>query len=245
MALPPAAVFEAALEDVSRADAPAETIARTRIPSPGNPPIAFSIAYDPARILADHQYVIRARILLDERLLFTSDTATPVITRGSPTTVSIVLRRVGAGPTSPPEPADDTSLEGTYWRAIEIAGKPTPQQDPKREAHLVFQAGGRLSGSDGCNWITGSYQRKGDGVTFSQLVGTQMACLNTAGIDGEFREALKRSARLTITGNRLELFDATGQRLAVFAAGAQASVPADVSGAGRHVVVAGQVPGQR
>ncbi len=44
MALPPAAVFEAALEDVSRADAPAETVARTRIPSPGNPPIAFTIA---------------------------------------------------------------------------------------------------------------------------------------------------------------------------------------------------------
>jgi uncharacterized lipoprotein YbaY len=83
MALPPAAVFEAALEDVSRADAPAETIARTRVASPGNPPIAFTIAYDPARILADHRYVVRARILLDDKLLFTTDTATPVITRSS------------------------------------------------------------------------------------------------------------------------------------------------------------------
>jgi uncharacterized lipoprotein YbaY len=78
-----AAVFEAALEDVSRADAPAETIARTRVASPGNPPIAFTIAYDPARILADHRYVVRARILLDDKLLFTTDTATPVITRSS------------------------------------------------------------------------------------------------------------------------------------------------------------------
>jgi Type III secretion system lipoprotein chaperone (YscW) len=48
--LPPAAVFEAAIEDVSRADAPAATIARTRVASPGNPPIAFT-AYDPARIV--------------------------------------------------------------------------------------------------------------------------------------------------------------------------------------------------
>ena len=31
MALPPSAVFEATLEDVSRVDAPAETIARTRV----------------------------------------------------------------------------------------------------------------------------------------------------------------------------------------------------------------------
>jgi hypothetical protein len=41
MTLPPAAVFEAALEDVSRADSPADSIARTRVASPGNPPIAF------------------------------------------------------------------------------------------------------------------------------------------------------------------------------------------------------------
>jgi uncharacterized lipoprotein YbaY len=77
MALPPAAVFEAALEDVSRADAPAETIALTRVASPGNPPIAFTITYDPASILPDHRYVVRARILLDDKLIFTTDTATP------------------------------------------------------------------------------------------------------------------------------------------------------------------------
>lgn len=112
MALPPTAVFEAALEDVSRADAPAETIARTRIASPGNPPIAFTIAYDPAKILPDHRYVVRARILLEDKLLFASDTATPVITRGSPTSVSILLRRVGAGQTAPPlMPAPDLSKE--------------------------------------------------------------------------------------------------------------------------------------
>ena len=45
MTLPPAAIFEAALEDVSRADAPAETIAHTRVASPGNPPIEFTITY--------------------------------------------------------------------------------------------------------------------------------------------------------------------------------------------------------
>lgn len=25
-------------------------------------------------------------------------------------------------------------LEGTYWKAVELAGKPVPSQDPKREA---------------------------------------------------------------------------------------------------------------
>jgi putative lipoprotein len=43
MALPPSAVFEATLEDVSRADEASETISRTRLTSPGNPPIKFAI----------------------------------------------------------------------------------------------------------------------------------------------------------------------------------------------------------
>ena len=63
-ALPPAALFEAALEDVSRAGAPAETIARTRAASPGIPLIAFTIASDRARILPDHRYVVRASLFL-------------------------------------------------------------------------------------------------------------------------------------------------------------------------------------
>ncbi|HEU4634937.1 MAG TPA: YbaY family lipoprotein, partial [Edaphobacter sp.] len=50
MALPPDAVFEAALEDVSRVDASGETVGQTRTEQPGNPPFRFSIQYDPVQI---------------------------------------------------------------------------------------------------------------------------------------------------------------------------------------------------
>jgi len=100
MALPPAAVFEAVLEDVSRVDARAEVIASTRVPSPGNPPIAFTIAYDQARILPGRRYVVRASMLLDGKLQFTTDTAAPVITGGNPNRVSLMLRRVGTRQTA-------------------------------------------------------------------------------------------------------------------------------------------------
>jgi uncharacterized lipoprotein YbaY len=229
MALPPASVFEAALEDVSRSDAPAETIARTRVAPPGNPPIAFTIAYDPTRILSDHRYVVRARILVDGTLLFTTDTAAPVTTHENPTSVSIMLRRVGAGQITPSNPAVTRPLEGIYWRAIELAGKPAPSQDASREAHVLFQAGGRLSGSDGCNRITGSYQLKGDVVTFGRMAGTQMACPNTGEIERTFRDALNRATRLTVAGDRLELSDATGKRVAAFTAG-QTSLPSTSAG---------------
>ncbi len=219
IALEPAAVFEAVLEDVTRADAPAETIARTRMASPGNPPIAFTIAYDPSKIAPDHRYVLRARILVDDKPRFATDTATPVIACGSPVSVSLMWRRVGTGQTSPGS-GGSRPLEGTYWKAIELAGKPTPTQDPKREAHLQFQ-GRRLSGSDGCNRLTGTYQLNGDRVAFGQMAGTQMACVNPGGTESPFRDALKSATKLTVAGDRLELSDAAGTRLAVFAAGSQ------------------------
>ena len=224
MALPPPAVFEASLEDVSRADAPSETIARTSISSPGNPPIAFTIAYDPTKIQSKRTYVVRARILADGKLLFTMDTATRVITGGSPTEVSLMLRKVAAGQTQPPTAGSKRPVEGTHWRATELAGKPTPKQDPKREAHLEFQAG-RVSGSDGCNRLTGSFQLKGDRVTFGQMAGTMMACLDSSEIEGPFRDALKNASRLTVVGDRMELFDAAGTRLAAFAAESEPSEP--------------------
>jgi para-nitrobenzyl esterase len=62
------------------------------------------------------------------------------------------------------------------------------------------------------------------------MASTQMACLNTGGIDRGFRDALKGASRLTIADDRLELFDATGARLALFAATPQTSTPSTSPG---------------
>jgi para-nitrobenzyl esterase len=51
-----------------------------------------------------------------------------------------------------------------------------------------------------------------------------MACVPNP-IEEGFNDALKRAARWAISGNRLELLDATGSRLAVFEARAPAPVP--------------------
>jgi copper homeostasis protein (lipoprotein) len=48
-------VFEAILEDVSKADALAEVIGQTRTERPGNPPLWFEITYDPAHINPSHR----------------------------------------------------------------------------------------------------------------------------------------------------------------------------------------------
>jgi heat shock protein HslJ len=122
-------------------------------------------------------------------------------------------------------------VEGTYWKAIELMGKPTPTQDANREAHLLFQPAGRVSGSDGCNRFTGTYTLKGDAVSFGQMAGTRMACINaSAEIEQAFRVALQSATRLNVVGDRLELFDGTGQRVAAFSAVAQAPSAAARSG---------------
>ena len=96
IALPPNAVFEATLQDVSKADAPAEVIGQARIERPGNPPIRFEIAYDPSRINPSHRYSVRARILVDGKPFFITDQHYPVVTGGHGNEVALLLRRAGS-----------------------------------------------------------------------------------------------------------------------------------------------------
>lgn len=86
-ALPPGAVTTVQLQDVSRADAPATIVGEQQIPMDGKSvPVPYSIAYDPAVIDPRNTYSVAARITdADGKLLFISDTFTPVITRDNPT----------------------------------------------------------------------------------------------------------------------------------------------------------------
>ena len=78
-ALPPDAVFEAVLQDVSRADAPATVLGRATIDPAGQPPFRFEIAYDDAAVQPGSRYVVRATVTHQGRLRFTTDRAYPVL----------------------------------------------------------------------------------------------------------------------------------------------------------------------
>jgi heat shock protein HslJ len=150
--------------------------------------------------------------------------------------VSVPILASGANQTTPPNAVASRPLEGTYWRATELAGKATPSLNPARDAHLIFQKGGRVSGSDGCNRITGAYQVTGDAITFSQMTATQMACLDSEGVEQPFRNALMMATRWTIRGDRLELRDGKGTPLAAFLARPQTSVTSELEGTSWQLV---------
>ncbi len=103
MALPATAVIDVKLQDVSRADAPAIAIAEQNLTlGDRQVPVPFTLKFDPGRIDATHTYSVSARILVDGRLRFTSDTPYPVLTRGNPNHVEIIVKQVPASPASQP-----------------------------------------------------------------------------------------------------------------------------------------------
>ena len=95
-ALPPTAVVEVQLQDVSLADAPATIINTQTIETQGKQvPFPYKVPYDPARIEASHHYAMRATIKDGDKLLFTTTQSYPVITNGAPTSnVEIIVEPV-------------------------------------------------------------------------------------------------------------------------------------------------------
>ncbi|TCM78373.1 META domain-containing protein [Rhodovulum steppense] len=123
MALPTGLTFEAVIEDISRADAPATVIGRTVIENPGQPPIDFAIDYDPADLRPQAIYSLRATIRRGDALMFTTDTITRVLTDGATGPVEVRLRPVARSSGASPAPvgAHGLSLPASFTGILPCA----------------------------------------------------------------------------------------------------------------------------
>jgi copper homeostasis protein (lipoprotein) len=101
IALPPEAVFEAVLLDIAIADAPARELGRMRLEPAGQPPFLFTIPYRASDLSPRGRYAVRAAVRHGDRLLFTTDTITPVLSGGPQAgpqpPVTLQLVQVGGG----------------------------------------------------------------------------------------------------------------------------------------------------
>ena len=96
IALPPDAQVIVRVQDVSRMDALSVNLAEQRIAAQGRqPPFAFDLSVDPARIDQRMRVTVSARVESQGRLQFISDTAYPVLTQGAGPTAQLVLVRTG------------------------------------------------------------------------------------------------------------------------------------------------------
>ncbi len=97
IALPPGAVVHVELIDASKADAKATVIAEQKIETKGKQvPIPFTLTYDSAQIKETNLYQVQAKIMDGDTLRFRNTQAYPVITRGNPTKVVILVAPVSS-----------------------------------------------------------------------------------------------------------------------------------------------------
>jgi copper homeostasis protein (lipoprotein) len=124
---------------------------------------------------------------------------------------------IAAGPCGTPYAT--AALENTYWKLVQLRGRPVDDVERQREAHIVLQpAQRRLAGSGGCNRLVGSYTLAGERLSFGGAAATRMACPQGMAQEQTFLDALAAAARWRIDAQRLELLDAQGASLARFEA---------------------------
>ncbi len=204
MMLPPGAVVEVKLLDVSLADAPARTISETRITDAKASPIPYTLRFNSAQIEPRRTYALQARIQQGDRLLFINTTRHAVFAGGKDDGEIQVEHVAGQVPSSPASPVG-------RWLAEDIRGGGVIDN---LQTVLEISADGVVTGSGGCNRLRGQAAISGARLIFGAIAGTRMAC-PPAIMDQEskFLSALEvvRSFRVDPQQHKLFLLDAAGQ----------------------------------
>lgn len=209
IALPPDAVVEVALLDVSRMDVAATTLAQQVIEPKHQVPIHFELEYDPAAIDARMSYAVRAQIRRADMLLFVTDRHYPVLTRGHAENVDLVLVRSGGGAS----PVAAASLTNTRWLLRTLEGEAVDLQPNQREPFLQFEKrdGSHVArGFAGCNNFTGGYTVADEALEFGNLASTMRACPFMA-LEDRFHQVLGQVDRYAISSTWLMLYGADGE----------------------------------
>lgn len=223
IALPPQAVFEATLIDVSRAGAAAQVLGRERVQPVAGPVIPFRIAYDAAAIDPRLRYSVRATITVDNQLWFTTDQAAPVLTQGGAHKATLRMRMVrrtpGVVPATSPAPAD---LRNTYWRLLTVEDQPITLLPNQREPYMVLSMVNghpKVRAMLGCNLMGGTYSAQTKRLDIQWTHATTKACVPALSEQEEkVKSLLSRELHWEIDGAQLKLHDGNGRPVAAFEA---------------------------
>jgi heat shock protein HslJ len=113
----------------------------------------------------------------------------------------------------------DSPLRNTYWKLVRLSKTPVPAAERQREPHLIFANNERrLSGSGGCNRVTGSFGVDGDKLRLLGMAGTMMACPTGMEQEQRFLRSVEKVERYRMRGSYLEMLDTAGAVIARFEA---------------------------
>lgn len=106
-------------------------------------------------------------------------------------------------------------LESTRWKLTRLGDKAVTVGAGQREPYFMLNSEtGRVTGSGGCNQLSGRYEAEDGSLTFSGMAVTRMACPAGMDVERRFLAALRATNTAEITLKRLELFDENGRLLA-------------------------------
>ncbi len=144
-----------------------------------------------------------------------------------PPTAAPPVVEVSATPTLPPtaaapqpSPVVPLSLERQTWRLVSYIDAAEAQKTPIENTQITATfENGKVTGNASCNSYFASYQLNGDKLTISNVGSTMMACLAPGVMvqEAAYLEALQKAASYQIKAGQLELADADGKTILVYA----------------------------
>jgi heat shock protein HslJ len=112
------------------------------------------------------------------------------------------------------EPRKSTGLVGTTWSATGINNgrQAVVSLAAGSTVTAIFDSGGRVSGSGGCNSYSAGYTVDGNKIKIDTITQTEMACLDQKIMEQEqaYFAALQKATTYRIDGDKLELRDDGG-----------------------------------
>ncbi|MBV2142724.1 META domain-containing protein [Falsochrobactrum sp. TDYN1] len=211
IALPPEAHLTVQLNDISHADAPAKTIAETRIETVQGSPLPFAISFDADQIKPGHSYALQARITAGDTLWFVNDERYFIDLEKPVAAIDINVVMVRKS-------TDDrvaSSIEGRDWLAEDIQGGGVIDN---AQTTLTINTDGAASGSGGCNRYFSKTVISGKSISFAEIGSTYMQCppalMNQ---ERKFLDALSKTRSYKMETGKLVLIDENGEELATLA----------------------------
>jgi copper homeostasis protein (lipoprotein) len=121
-------------------------------------------------------------------------------------TLRVLDRSGNAISTRAPQTLTLVSLGSNPWTLVELRGQRIAAGATVQPISLSFEPGGRISGSTGCNQLTGSFTQHGSELHFSPLATTRMMCATGADVEAAFVKALGEVQTYNLDNGRLTLY---------------------------------------
>lgn len=209
VALPPNAVLEVSLVDVTRPGGLGDLVASVQMRANRQVPIAFEIRYGDGDVDLRRSYAVRANIVADGRLLFVNARPQYVLTQGHPNSVRILMAAVMS------LAADErNAVVGRGWLAEDIGGGGVVD---RVRTTIAIGADGEVTGSGGCNMLRGTAQINGISLAFGTIATTRKLCPPAVmDQEGKFLRALDLTREFRLEDPHLKFLGGDGAELARF-----------------------------